>query len=57
MMKKSKKFLIRLPKDAKPTNNEDEVKLIRWAFEDIYNIKMDDDDIIRADILKQKHYK
>ena len=54
MVKKSKKYLIRLPKDAKPTNNEDEIKLIRWAFEDIYGISMDDDDIIRADILKHR---
>jgi len=52
----TKKFLVRLPKDAKPVNDDDEKKLIQCAFEGIYNIELDEQDIIRADIQKFHHY-
>ena len=48
----TKKFLVRLPYNVKPKDNADEIKLIKWAFEDIYNITMNEKDIIRADALK-----
>lgn len=53
----TKKFLVRLPKDAKPVSDHDEKNLIKWSFEDIYGIQMDEQDIIRADIQKFHHYK
>jgi len=53
----TKKFLVRLPKDAKPKDflsNQTETELIKIAFEEIYGIDMDIQDIIRADIQKFK---
>ena len=56
----TKKFLVRLPKDAKPQNEDvDETRLIQGAFEGIYGIELDEQDIIRADhhYLKEESHK
>ena len=55
----TKKYLIRLPKDAKPKEfykDKNEKELIKTAIEEIFNVDLDIEDIIRADILKKKFY-